>query len=134
MAGSGKPGTRGRTSLISLYPAFYMDHPGIWTYPRDETLRLCERKGEEGMGGSKLRAVISIRSISQTRCIHLVPEVQLLQVTWNILWLDVRIRVNRLSLHITATTAFLTEHHAMKAYWGSGDIAPRILVLGSTWR
>jgi hypothetical protein len=21
----------------------------------------------------------------------------------------------------------LTEHHAMKAYWGRGDIAPRIL-------
>jgi hypothetical protein len=24
----------------------------------------------------------------------------------------------------------LTEHHAMKAYWGSGGIAPRILDLG----
>jgi len=22
---------------------------------------------------------------------------------------------------------FLTEHHAMKAYWGSGGITPRIL-------
>jgi hypothetical protein len=22
---------------------------------------------------------------------------------------------------------FLTEHHAMKAYWGNGGIAPRIL-------
>jgi hypothetical protein len=22
---------------------------------------------------------------------------------------------------------FLTEHHAMKAYWGNGDIAARIL-------
>jgi len=22
---------------------------------------------------------------------------------------------------------FLTKHHAMKAYWGSGDIAPHIL-------
>jgi hypothetical protein len=22
---------------------------------------------------------------------------------------------------------FLTEHHAMKAYWGSGDMAPLIL-------
>jgi hypothetical protein len=22
--------------------------------------------------------------------------------------------------------SFLTEHHAMKAYWGSGGIAPRI--------
>jgi hypothetical protein len=25
----------------------------------------------------------------------------------------------------------LTEHHAMKAYWGSGDKAPRILHLGT---
>jgi hypothetical protein len=28
----------------------------------------------------------------------------------------------------------LTKHHAMKAYWGSGDIAPRILDLGTRWR
>jgi hypothetical protein len=31
-------------------------------------------------------------------------------------------------------TVLLTEHHAMKAYWGSGVIAPLILGLGSTWR
>jgi hypothetical protein len=29
---------------------------------------------------------------------------------------------------------FLTEHHAMKAYWVSGSIAPRILDLGTRWR
>jgi hypothetical protein len=28
----------------------------------------------------------------------------------------------------------LTEHHAMKAYWGSGGIAARILDLGTRWR
>jgi hypothetical protein len=28
----------------------------------------------------------------------------------------------------------LTKHYAMKAYWGSGCIAPRILDLGSGWR
>jgi hypothetical protein len=28
----------------------------------------------------------------------------------------------------------LTKHHAMKAYWGSAGIAPRILDLGSRWR
>jgi len=28
----------------------------------------------------------------------------------------------------------LTEHHAMKAYWGSGDTAPCILDLGATCR
>jgi hypothetical protein len=27
----------------------------------------------------------------------------------------------------------LTEHHAMKAYWGSGGIAPLILDLGTRW-
>jgi hypothetical protein len=26
---------------------------------------------------------------------------------------------------------FLTEHNAMKAYWGSGGIAPRVLDLGT---
>jgi hypothetical protein len=28
----------------------------------------------------------------------------------------------------------LTKHHAMKAYLGNGDIAPRILGLGTRWR
>jgi hypothetical protein len=28
----------------------------------------------------------------------------------------------------------LTKHHAMKTYWGSGGIAPRILDLGTSWR
>jgi hypothetical protein len=28
----------------------------------------------------------------------------------------------------------LTKHHAMKAYWGSGSIAPRIPDLGTGWR
>jgi hypothetical protein len=28
----------------------------------------------------------------------------------------------------------LTKHHAMKAYWGSGCIAPHILDLGNRWR
>jgi hypothetical protein len=26
------------------------------------------------------------------------------------------------------------ENHSMKAYWGSGGIAPRILDLGTRWR
>jgi hypothetical protein len=29
---------------------------------------------------------------------------------------------------------FLTEYHAMKTYWGSGGIAPRIHDLGTRWR
>jgi hypothetical protein len=29
---------------------------------------------------------------------------------------------------------FLTEHNAMKAYWGSESIAPRVLDLGTRWR
>jgi hypothetical protein len=28
----------------------------------------------------------------------------------------------------------LTKHHAMKMYWGSGNIAPRILDVGARWR
>jgi hypothetical protein len=28
----------------------------------------------------------------------------------------------------------LTEHHAMKACWGSGGVTPRILDLGIRWR
>jgi hypothetical protein len=28
----------------------------------------------------------------------------------------------------------LTEHHAIKAYWGNGGISPRILDLGTRWR
>jgi hypothetical protein len=29
---------------------------------------------------------------------------------------------------------FFTEHHAMKAYWGSRGIPPRILDIGTRWR
>jgi hypothetical protein len=28
----------------------------------------------------------------------------------------------------------LTKHHDMKAYWGSGGIAPHLLDLGTRWR
>jgi len=28
----------------------------------------------------------------------------------------------------------LTKHHIMKAYWGSGGIAPHILDLSTRWR
>jgi hypothetical protein len=30
-----------------------------------------------------------------------------------------------------APVLFLTQHHAINAYWGSGGIAPRILDLGT---
>jgi len=29
---------------------------------------------------------------------------------------------------------FLTEHHAKKAYWWSGDIVLHILALSTTWK
>jgi hypothetical protein len=35
---------------------------------------------------------------------------------------------------IVPVLSFLTDHHAMKAYWVSGGIAPRILDLGTRWR
>jgi hypothetical protein len=28
----------------------------------------------------------------------------------------------------------LAKHHAMKTYWGSGDVAPHVLNLGTRWR
>jgi hypothetical protein len=28
----------------------------------------------------------------------------------------------------------LTNHHTMKMYWGSGDIAPHVLDLSTRWR
>jgi hypothetical protein len=31
------------------------------------------------------------------------------------------------------TVFILTEHHAMKANWGSANISPRILDLGTRW-
>jgi hypothetical protein len=33
-----------------------------------------------------------------------------------------------------APVIFLTQHHAMKTYWGSGGIDPRILDLGTIKR
>jgi hypothetical protein len=36
-------------------------------------------------------------------------------------------------VQVVVSVLFLTEHHAMKAYWGSGGIAPRI-DLGTRWR
>jgi hypothetical protein len=37
-------------------------------------------------------------------------------------------------LSLPFTFDFLTEHHAMNAYWESGGIAPRIIDLGTIWR
>jgi len=37
------------------------------------------------------------------------------------------------TLH-TKLSLCLTNHHAMKMYWGSGGVAPRILNLGTRWR
>jgi hypothetical protein len=31
-------------------------------------------------------------------------------------------------------TYLLIKHRAMKTYWGSGDISPRILNFGTRWR
>jgi hypothetical protein len=35
---------------------------------------------------------------------------------------------------VNLSLCFLTEHHTMKAYWGSGVTAPRILDLSTRWR
>jgi hypothetical protein len=31
-------------------------------------------------------------------------------------------------------TLCITKYHAMRTYWGSGDVAPHILNLGARWR
>jgi hypothetical protein len=41
-------------------------------------------------------------------------------------WVKVKIEVK--------SSCVLTRHHAQKAYWASGGIAPRILDLGTRWR
>jgi hypothetical protein len=35
---------------------------------------------------------------------------------------------------VKVVPVLFTEHHALKAYWGSGDIAPHILDFGTRWR
>jgi hypothetical protein len=42
-----------------------------------------------------------------------------------------RVKGNSIGIVVSV---LLTEHHAMKPYWGSGGIAPRILDLGTRWR
>jgi len=37
-------------------------------------------------------------------------------------------------VNVKLSLCFLTEHHAMKVYWRSGGIAPRILDFGTRWR
>jgi hypothetical protein len=39
-----------------------------------------------------------------------------------------------IKVKVKVVSLILTEHHAMKAYWGSGGTAPRILDLGIRWR
>jgi hypothetical protein len=55
---------------------------------------------------------------SKGRCTHVC-----MCVCWNVSKVKVRLFL-----------CFLTEHQAMKAYWGSGGIALRIFYLGTTWK
>jgi hypothetical protein len=50
-------------------------------------------------------------------------------IYWNVCSIPIKVKVK-----VKLPLCFLTEHHAMKAYWGSGGIAPRILNLGTRWR
>jgi hypothetical protein len=40
---------------------------------------------------------------------------------------------NIAKLKVKSSLCFLTEHHAVKAYWGSGGVASRFLHLGTRW-
>jgi hypothetical protein len=48
--------------------------------------------------------------------------------------IECRRRVRKLKVKVKLSLCFLTEHHTIKAYWGSGGIAPRILDFGTRWR
>jgi hypothetical protein len=40
----------------------------------------------------------------------------------------------KVKVKVVPVLLFLTEHHAMKVYWGSVGTIPRILELGTRWR
>jgi hypothetical protein len=50
-----------------------------------------------------------------------------------ILLSETKTRVPNLKVKVKLSLC-LTKHHAIKAYWGSGGTAPRILDLGTRWR
>jgi hypothetical protein len=41
---------------------------------------------------------------------------------------------NKVKLKVKVKSLYLTKHHAMNTFRGSGVIAPRILDLGNRWR
>jgi hypothetical protein len=59
-------------------------------------------------------------------CIHPYPLSLCSSCRYNSMRLKVKVNLS--------LCFFLTDHHAIKAYWRSGGIAPRILELGSRWR
>jgi hypothetical protein len=51
-------------------------------------------------------------------------DVNFIEIPHNIIQVNVKVQINM-------SLCFLTKHHAMKAYWGSGGIAPHFLDLGT---
>jgi hypothetical protein len=49
-------------------------------------------------------------------------------------WHKKLLRYVKVKVKLSLCFSFLTEHHAKMAHWGSGDIAPHILHLGTRWR
>jgi imidazoleglycerol phosphate dehydratase HisB len=49
------------------------------------------------------------------------------------IYIDISKKV-KVKVKVKFSLGFLTEHHALKAYLGSGGIAPRILDLLTRWR
>jgi hypothetical protein len=49
-------------------------------------------------------------------------------ISYIFMWLVLNMKYVKLYDHIQVLSLFLTEHYAMKVYWGSGGIAPCILV------
>jgi hypothetical protein len=61
-------------------------------------------------------------------CVHLYPQYNKLNIEWIVLVLFIEITLtSNLKGKGKVVPVLLTKHHAMKAYWGSGGIAPLIL-------
>jgi hypothetical protein len=81
---------------------------------------------------SFLRKVTQIRAYEDTRNAYkiLVGKPEGTRPLGRPIWKD-NIRMVKVKIKLPLC---LTKHHAMKTYWGSGGIAPRILDLGIRWR
>jgi hypothetical protein len=64
----------------------------------------------------------------------------MLQSHYTVLWKNHKLEIKTKKCELVKVNVklslcfFLTEHHSMEAYWGSGGIAPRIFDVGTIWK